>query len=145
MDLINFLTTSCRFINKILDLLNANVQLILFFDIYKAIKLAKCSPIDVDGILSEQRRQQQQQVKKKSVEVEIQTELHPVPFNKDEKYVWNLWDLRRKAIELADLRGKKTTSAQTAVSYHRLDIAQQHYESREKSLQTRESKESNTN
>lgn len=124
-------------------MLNANVQLILFFDIYKAIKLAKCSPIDVDGILSEQQRQQP--LKKKSVEMETQTELHPVPFHKDEKYVWNLWDLRRKAIELADLRGKKTTSAQTAMTYHRLDIAQQHYENREKSLQTRESKESNTN
>lgn len=124
-------------------MLNANVQLILFFDIYKAIKLAKCSPIDVDGILSEQQRQQP--LKKKSVEMETQTELHPVPFHKDEKYVWNLWDLRRKAIELADLRGKKTTSAQTALTYHRLDVAQQHYENREKSLQTRESKKSNTN
>lgn len=140
-DLIN--TKFLRFINKILDLLNANVQLILFFDIYKAIKLAKCSPIDVDGIISEQQRQQP--LKKKSVEVEVQTELHPVPINKDEKYVWNLWDLRRKAIELADLRGKKTTSAQTAMTYHRLDIAQQHYESREMSLQTRENKENNTN
>lgn len=126
-------------------MLNTNIQLVLFFDIFKAIKLAKYSQIDVDGILREREKNALQQNQgKQSVDVEIQTELHPIPFNKDEKYVWNLWDLRRKAIELADLRRKKTTSAQTAVTYHRLDIAQQRYENRQKSLQTRESKESNT-
>ena len=35
-----------------------------------------------------------------TTEREIQTELHPIPFNKDESYVWNLWDMRRKAILL---------------------------------------------
>jgi hypothetical protein len=105
--------------------------------------MAKFSAFDVEGFL--QDHQEHQKKGKKSVEVEIQTELHPVPSYKDEKYVWNLWDLRRKAIELADLRRKKTTSSQTAITYHRLDIAQQHYESRQKSFQTSESKESNTN
>lgn len=101
-------------------------------------------------MMREHQQQQQQQLReriqlkqgggKKSVEVEIQTELHPVPFEKDEKYVWNLWDLRRKAIELADLRRKKTTSAQTTMTYHRLEMAQQHYESRQKKSQTNANK-----
>lgn len=121
-------------------MLKKNVQLILFFDIFNEIKLDRSCPIDIDSILQMQR----QPSSSKSVEVEVQTELHPVPFYKDEKYFWNLWDLRRKAIELADLRRKKTTSAQTAMTYHRLDVAQQLYETRQKSLQTRESKESNT-
>jgi hypothetical protein len=79
-----------------------------------------------------------------STEREVQTELHPVPYNRDENYVWNLWDLRRKAIELANLRRKKTSSAQTAVSYHRFNIASQRYEDRQKSLQTTRSTEMNT-
>lgn len=123
-------------------MLKKNFHLILFFDIFNEIKLAKSCPIDVDNIL--QQKIHRQPSGSKSVEVEVQTELHPVPFHKDEKYFWNLWDLRRKAIELADLRRKKTTSAQTANTYHRLDVAQQRYETRQKSLQTRESKESNT-
>lgn len=123
-------------------MLKQNLQLVLFFDIYSEIKLAKNCPIDVDSVLQQQMHRQPSG--SKSVEVEIQTELHPVPFHRDEKYFWNLWDLRRKAIELADLRRKKTTSAQTAITYHRLDVAQQRYETRQMSLQTRESKESNT-
>lgn len=35
-----------------------------------------------------------------SVSQEIQTELHPIPFKKDKDYMWNVWDLRRKAIQL---------------------------------------------
>lgn len=35
-----------------------------------------------------------------SVSQEMQTELHPIPFSKDKDYMWNVWDLRRKAIQL---------------------------------------------
>jgi hypothetical protein len=44
----------------------------------------------------------------------------------------------------ANLRRKKTTSAQTAFSYHKLDIANQRHENRQKGLQTDSSKEINT-
>jgi Domain of unknown function len=50
-------------------------------------------------------------------EVEVQTELHPIPFRQDKDYVWNVWDLRRKAIQLTDLVDRRTRSAQTAMSY----------------------------
>lgn len=33
-------------------------------------------------------------------DVEVQTELHPIPTYIDEEYNWNIWDLKRKAIRL---------------------------------------------
>lgn len=44
----------------------------------------------------------------------------------------------------ANLRRKKTTSAQTVFSYHKLDIANQRHDHRQKGLQTDTSKEMNT-
>lgn len=102
----------------------------------------KSSPIDVDALIEGTSSSTVQE--KFSLEQETQTELHPVPYFKDETYVWNLWDLRRKAIELANLRRKKTSSAQTLTSYHRLDIASQRYDSHQKNSQTNESKKINT-
>jgi hypothetical protein len=76
-----------------------NVQLILFFDIYNFIKLTKNCQIDVDVYVDQSKVHRDGAT---STEREIQTELHPVPCHKDESYVWNLWDLRRKAIELVN-------------------------------------------
>lgn len=52
----------------------------------------------------------------------IQTELHPIPYYKDYSYTWNLWDLRKRAIKLADIKKCKTHSAQTDISYHRINF-----------------------
>jgi hypothetical protein len=121
-----------------------SIQLILFFDIYAALKSMKYCPIDVEALLDGSQSTTARDDEAVVVEREVQTDLHPVPFHKDETYVWNLWELRRKAIELADLRRKKTTSSQTALSYHRLHIASQRMEQRPKDSQTGDSKESNT-
>jgi len=102
----------------------------------------KSSPIDVDALMEGASNSAGHETF--SVDQETQTELHPVPFHKDETYVWNLWDLRRKAIELANLRRKKTASAQTLTSYHRLDIASQRYDLHQKNSQTNETKKINT-
>lgn len=79
----------------------SNVHLILFFDIYNIIKLTKSCQVDVDVHVDEGEARSDGAT---STEREIQTELHPIPFHKDEGYVWNLWDLRRKAIELVSER-----------------------------------------
>jgi Domain of unknown function len=50
-------------------------------------------------------------------EAEVQIELHPIPYCQDKDYVWNVWDLRRKAIQLTNLVDRRTRSAQTAMSY----------------------------
>lgn len=130
------------FMNKILEVMKSSIQLVLFFNIYNAIKLIKSSPIDVDALMEGTSTSVGQEIF--LVDQETQTDLHPVPFHKDETYVWNLWDLRRKAIELANLRRKKTSSAQTLTSYHRLDIASQRYDSHQKNSQTNGTKQVNT-
>lgn len=124
-----------------------SIQLILFFDIYNTIKLMKSCPIDIESLMEGGRHSATGGVGGEmavTMEREVQTELHPVPFHKDENYVWNVWELRRKAIELANLRRKKTSSAQTPLTYHRLSIASQRLENRQNDSQTSESKESNT-
>lgn len=74
-----------------------NVQLILLFDIYNVIKASRHSDLDLELAGDETNSVHGGAA---STEREIQTDLHPVPYNKDAGYVWNLWDLRRKAIEL---------------------------------------------
>lgn len=44
----------------------------------------------------------------------------------DPNYHWNEWDLRRSAIQMADLTKKKTVSAQTNLSHFRRDNATQY-------------------
>lgn len=74
-----------------------NVQLILLFDIYNVIKASRHSYVDLELVGDETNSAHGGAT---LTEREIQTDLHPVPYNKNAGYVWNLWDLRRKAIEL---------------------------------------------
>jgi hypothetical protein len=86
---------------KIQDLMMNNVHLILFFDLFNFIKTSKYFKTDVEASMEEF---EPRTTETKATEQEIQTELHPTPYNKDESYVWNLWDFRRKAIQLVTLR-----------------------------------------
>ncbi|XP_034554899.1 cilia- and flagella-associated protein 206 isoform X1 [Notolabrus celidotus] len=54
-----------------------------------------------------------------------QTDIHPVETNIDKSYEWNEWELRRKAIKLADLLTKVTHSTQTDLSHMRRENATQ--------------------
>ena len=47
--------------------------------------------------------------------------LHPHEASLDREYHWSEWELKRRALELANLRGKATHSAQTAVAAGRRD------------------------
>lgn len=73
------------------------MQLILLFDIYNVVKASRHSDLDPEMLGDETSSVHGGTT---SREMEVQTDLHPVPYHKDEGYVWNLWDLRRKAIEL---------------------------------------------
>lgn len=66
----------------------------------------------------------------------MQTETHPVPRSHDKDYTWNIWDYRRKAIQLANIRKCKTTSTQTTVNYQRYGAATQTWSPRENASQT---------
>ncbi|RVE71057.1 hypothetical protein OJAV_G00070760 [Oryzias javanicus] len=54
-----------------------------------------------------------------------QTDIHPVEANIDKSYEWNEWELRRKALQLVNLRKKVTHSSQTNQSHMRRENATQ--------------------
>ncbi|XP_063237820.1 cilia- and flagella-associated protein 206 isoform X2 [Bacillus rossius redtenbacheri] len=67
----------------------------------------------------------------------MQTELHPVPSNIDPSYSWNVWDLKRQAVHLADICNSRTRSTQTLATRGRLSIGCQARPPRDACSQTR--------
>ncbi|XP_063682042.1 cilia- and flagella-associated protein 206-like [Bolinopsis microptera] len=66
----------------------------------------------------------------------IQTEVHPIESNIDPDYEWNEWEMRRKAIKLANLRTRITHSVQTDGSNFRRNNATQIYQPKTQDTQT---------
>ena len=66
-----------------------------------------------------------------------QTPTHFVASLIDHNYEWNVWNLRRKAISLANLRRKQTRSAQSVLSHFRQEKESQSYLPRDKEVQTK--------
>ncbi|XP_055455391.1 cilia- and flagella-associated protein 206 [Psammomys obesus] len=60
-------------------------------------------------------------------ETSTQTDTHLLPPNVMRSYEWNEWELRRKAIKLANLRQKMTHSVQTDLSHMRRESSSQVY------------------
>uniref|UniRef100_A0A8C6SAY3 Cilia- and flagella-associated protein 206 n=1 Tax=Neogobius melanostomus TaxID=47308 RepID=A0A8C6SAY3_9GOBI len=71
-----------------------------------------------------------------------QTDTHPVESYMDRTYEWNEWALRRKALQLADLRSKRTHSTQTNMSHLRRDSSTQTYPPKDAVGQTTQDGES---
>lgn len=72
-----------------------------------------------------------------------QTDTHILESNIVKSYEWNEWELRRKALKLANLRTKLTHSMQTNLSNYRRDNVSQVYLPKEEATQTK--RESSTN
>lgn len=72
-----------------------------------------------------------------------QTDTHILDSNIVKNYEWNEWELRRKAIKLANLRSKITASAQTNLSNLRRENFSQVYLPKEKGAQTKRESASN--
>ncbi|XP_070705854.1 cilia- and flagella-associated protein 206 [Pempheris klunzingeri] len=72
-----------------------------------------------------------------------QTDIHPVETNIVKSYEWNEWELRRKAIKLADVRTKATHSAQTDLSHMRRENATQIWLPKSVACQSKRDGESN--
>ncbi|XP_063717378.1 cilia- and flagella-associated protein 206-like [Symsagittifera roscoffensis] len=66
-----------------------------------------------------------------------QTDTHILEANLVKDYEWNEWELRRKAIKLANLRTKLTKSMQTNLSNMRRDNVSQVYLPKENTTQTK--------
>lgn len=69
---------------------------------------------------------------------ETQTDTHILESNIVKSYEWNEWELRRKAIKLANLRTRVTHSMQTNLSNMRRDTAIQVWPPKEQTTQTKE-------
>uniref|UniRef100_A0A3Q2HB69 Cilia- and flagella-associated protein 206 n=1 Tax=Equus caballus TaxID=9796 RepID=A0A3Q2HB69_HORSE len=65
-----------------------------------------------------------------------QTDTHILPPTIVRSYEWNEWELRRKAIKLANLRQKVTHSVQTDLSHMRRENGSQVYSSKDASTQS---------
>ena len=63
-------------------------------------------------------------------------QVHFVEKHIDYNYKWNTWDLRRKAVQYANLRKAKTTSMQTNSSHFRAAAASQVWLPKEHGTQT---------
>lgn len=109
--------------------------MIVFLEIFEDVKFYR----------DDYHRVQSNIVQKSTAEVEVQTETHPVPRCQDKDYKWNVWDYRRKAIQLANIRKCKTTSAQTTVNYQRYGAATQTWSPRENGAQTNTDNCTNSN
>lgn len=72
-----------------------------------------------------------------------QTDTHFMETNIVKTYEWNEWELRRKAIKLANLRKKVTHSMQTIASHMRRDNATQVYLPKEGTTQTKRDNSTN--
>ncbi|KAM4713458.1 cilia- and flagella-associated protein 206 [Anableps anableps] len=70
-------------------------------------------------------------------DISVQTDTHPVDSYIDKSYEWNEWELRRKAIKLANLRKTVTHSVQTDLSHMRRENASQTWLPKEASCQTK--------
>ncbi|XP_068564404.1 cilia- and flagella-associated protein 206 [Cebidichthys violaceus] len=73
-----------------------------------------------------------------------QTDVHPVETNIVKSYEWNEWELRRKAIKLADLRTKVTHSVQTDLSHMRRENVTQTWLPKNAACQSKRDGESST-
>ncbi|NXF08609.1 CF206 protein, partial [Smithornis capensis] len=72
-----------------------------------------------------------------------QTDTHILPPNIVTSYEWNEWELRRKAIKLANLRRKLTHAMQTDLSHMRRENSTQVYLPKDVSTQTKSDNSSN--
>jgi hypothetical protein len=116
-----------RYLYKIVETARRKIQLISFLDMFDRMQLSyNCHLVDTFKVPAPL-----------TCEQEVQTELHP-PDNIDPHYRWNVWDLRREAIKLADLRNKRTTSVQTVDSRFRKTNSTQIYERKKNSAQTKD-------
>ncbi|NXI59726.1 CF206 protein, partial [Chloroceryle aenea] len=72
-----------------------------------------------------------------------QTDTHILPPTIVTSYIWNEWELRRKAIKLANLRRKLTHAMQTDLSHMRRESSTQVYLPKDVSTQTKRDNSSN--
>ncbi|XP_058059278.1 cilia- and flagella-associated protein 206 [Anopheles bellator] len=119
-----------KYFYKIVETVRKKIHLISLLNLYDKVLAAYDAP----------RSEGFQMKITTTCEQEVQTDLHPVPSCIDREYRWNVWDYRREAIRLANLRTKQTSSVQTLESCRALPKSTQIYPAKSQSTQTRTSR-----
>lgn len=105
-----------RCIRDILKTICHHPELALFFDIYDELKLNsqlnECNQNSNRNAIDEP----------KQCNAEIQTEIHPIPFNKTNNYSW---DADKTMMKSFKLRNSRTRSTQTVLSAFRCEMGSQ--------------------
>lgn len=95
--------------NNITEVIRKNPELALFFDIYDLLEQngikSNQDNLKFNSNLTADMHEQ--------CSIGIQTDTHPHSYHKDNNHTWNLWDLRREAIKLANIQKCETKSTQT--------------------------------
>ncbi|XP_050077327.1 cilia- and flagella-associated protein 206 [Anopheles maculipalpis] len=123
-----------KYFFKIVETARKKVQLICLLNIYDKLHSSYNAP----------RSEGFQMKITTTCDQEVQTDLHPVPSNIDREYRWNIWDYRREAIRLANIRTKRTTSVQTLESSRAIPKSTQIYLGKPQTTQTRVSRSTET-
>uniref|UniRef100_A0A182K418 Cilia- and flagella-associated protein 206 n=1 Tax=Anopheles christyi TaxID=43041 RepID=A0A182K418_9DIPT len=123
-----------KYFFKIVETARKKIQLICLLNMYDKLQASYNAP----------RSEGFQMKITTTCDQEVQTDLHPVPTNIDREYRWNVWDYRREAIRLANIRTKRTTSVQTLESSRAIPKSTQIYLDKVQSTQTRVSRSTET-
>uniref|UniRef100_A0A182P693 Cilia- and flagella-associated protein 206 n=1 Tax=Anopheles epiroticus TaxID=199890 RepID=A0A182P693_9DIPT len=123
-----------KYFFRIVETARKKIQLICLLNMYDKVQASYNAP----------RSEGFQMKITTTCDQEVQTDLHPVPSNIDREYRWNVWDYRREAIRLANIRTKRTTSVQTLESSRAIPKSTQIYQDKVQSTQTRVSRSTET-
>uniref|UniRef100_A0A182MDH6 Cilia- and flagella-associated protein 206 n=1 Tax=Anopheles culicifacies TaxID=139723 RepID=A0A182MDH6_9DIPT len=123
-----------KYFFKIVETARKKIQLICLLNMYDKVQSSYNAP----------RSEGFQMRITTTCDQEVQTDLHPVPSNIDREYRWNVWDYRREAIRLANIRTKRTTSVQTVESSRAIPKSTQVYLGKPQTTQTRVSRSTET-
>lgn len=110
-----FVENPKRCVFAVVECARAHPELIVLLDCFEAVQAHRkdfhCAKSNAAGA-------HQALVKRRlAVEVEVQTEVHPGTAHYDKDYDWNVWDRRRRAIQLANLMRSQTHGTQTNCGY----------------------------
>ena len=97
-----FCATPEIFLSEVMDVCRSNPELIHLLHLQEEFPICNLAEI-----------QSQIGVTPLMVDSESQCPLHFIENNIDPQYCWNEWDLRKKALQMADIRLKATTGSQT--------------------------------
>lgn len=109
-------------LQQVIEVMREWPQLILFLDMYNEMQDNSMWPYRRQS-LSPMANAASPGNKKRTIGT--QTELHPIPYDKDPKYTFSIWEQRRRVLQMANLLSKQTRSTQSHESAFRSSVAAQ--------------------